>query len=189
MSGINSITYLGAALIDRFPHGNATYVSIILILFSSMLILAAVDANLRNPWDEGSLGSPNGQPNPFNYALVCMDEYCDITPEIYGGGTSSPAAVKEVDTPPKLVWMKFPDYPKRAGDMAMEGKVLLRVLVDKRGKAKEVEIIKEIPANAGFGQPCIEQAQKAIFTPAFKDNKPVQSWVTIPIEFSPECNN
>lgn len=89
----------------------------------------------------------------------------------------------ELDIRPGLVWMRQPSYPEKAMSMAIEGRVLLHVLVGETGRAKEVKIIEEFPNGAGFGQCCLAVAQKAVYFPGIKDNKPVKGWVEIPIEF------
>lgn len=75
-----------------------------------------------------------------------------------------------------------PDYPESARREGREGRVLLRVLVDDQGRSKQVEI------NSGSGSDALDRAAaEAIrrwrFHPARYGDKPVESWLRIPIEF------
>jgi protein TonB len=75
-----------------------------------------------------------------------------------------------------------PEYPESARAEGREGRVLLRVLVDDQGRTKSVEI------NAGSGNDALDRAAiEAIkrwrFHPARHGDKPVESWLRIPIEF------
>lgn len=75
-----------------------------------------------------------------------------------------------------------PAYPDAARREGREGHVLLRVLIDDQGKTKSVEI------NRSSGSDALDQAAtQAIklwrFHPARAGDKPVESWVSIPVEF------
>lgn len=75
-----------------------------------------------------------------------------------------------------------PEYPASALRMGREGRVLLRVHVLSNGHADVIEI-KE---SSGYKQ-LDEAAQKTVsnwlFTPAKKGKIPMDSWVSVPIEF------
>jgi TonB family protein len=75
-----------------------------------------------------------------------------------------------------------PHYPDSARREGREGRVLLRVLVDDQGRSKRVEI------NSSSGSDALDRAaQDAIklwrFHPARAGDRPIESWVSIPIEF------
>jgi protein TonB len=75
-----------------------------------------------------------------------------------------------------------PDYPESARREGREGSVLLRVLIDNQGRSKKVEI------NGSSGSEALDRAAaEAIkrwrFHPARYGDKPVESWLRIPIEF------
>ncbi len=90
----------------------------------------------------------------------------------------------KLDIKPALIWMRHPDFPAQAKDASIgQGKVVLRVLVGETGSAREVKIAEENPPGVGFGQCCLAPAQKAVYSPGVKDNKPVNCWVTVPVEF------
>jgi protein TonB len=75
-----------------------------------------------------------------------------------------------------------PDYPENARRDGKEGRVILRVLVDERGRSKLVEV------NLSSGSPALDQAAAKVmkrwrFSPARSGDTPVESWVKIPIDF------
>ncbi len=77
--------------------------------------------------------------------------------------------------------MKRIKYPEIARIAEIEGKVIVRVLIDKKGNPTEIELLK------GIGGGCDEEAVKAIaatrFTPGRQLDKPVKVRMTIPIIF------
>jgi periplasmic protein TonB len=72
-------------------------------------------------------------------------------------------------------------YPAMAIKMGTEGKVLIRVLVGKNGKATKYKIMSS--ANRSLEKPAIDAVMKYTFTPAIQNKKPVACWLTIPINF------
>jgi periplasmic protein TonB len=91
-----------------------------------------------------------------------------------GGGISLTQA-RYRDTP-------RPDYPESARREGREGSVLLRVLVDHKGRSKLVEI------NSSSGSEALDRAaadtiKRWRFYPAHFGDRPIESWLRIPIEF------
>ena len=75
-----------------------------------------------------------------------------------------------------------PNYPESARRKGREGTVLLRVLVDDKGRAKSVEI------NKSSGDDMLDRAaREAIerwrFIPARYGEEAVESWIRIPVDF------
>ncbi len=72
-------------------------------------------------------------------------------------------------------------YPEMAKKAGIEGKVILRVLVDTDGSVRKVAVMQT------DSQLLVESAknavEKATFTPAIQNNQPVMVWVSIPITF------
>jgi protein TonB len=75
-----------------------------------------------------------------------------------------------------------PDYPESARREAREGRVLLRVLVDDQGHSKQVEI-NSSSGNDALDRAAAEAIRHWRFHPARYGDKPVESWLRIPIEF------
>ncbi|MEO0093128.1 MAG: energy transducer TonB [candidate division WOR-3 bacterium] len=87
-----------------------------------------------------------------------------------------------VEEKPILQYLPTPVYPEPARLLAMEGKVVVEVLVEIDGKVIDSRIVK----SSGYpllDQAAIESAQKAIFTPAKQRDKLVRVWIAIPFEF------
>jgi periplasmic protein TonB len=75
-----------------------------------------------------------------------------------------------------------PVYPDAARRDGREGQVLLRVLIDDQGKTKSVEINRSSGSDA-LDHAATEAIKRWRFHPARAGDKPVASWVSIPIEF------
>ena len=75
-----------------------------------------------------------------------------------------------------------PDYPESARREGREGRVLLRVLVDDQGRSKEVEI-NSSSGNDALDRAAAEAMRRWRFHPARYGDKPVESWLRVPIEF------
>jgi periplasmic protein TonB len=75
-----------------------------------------------------------------------------------------------------------PEYPDSARRDGREGRVLLRVLVDDQGRSKQVEINSSSGSDA-LDRAAAEAIKRWRFHPARYGDKPVESWLRIPIEF------
>lgn len=89
---------------------------------------------------------------------------------------------QEVDVPPYPVRRPLPPYPFEAKRRGIEGKVRVRVLVDKGGRVAEVRIVEARPKGV-FEKAVVETLKKWKFRPALMKGKPVDVWVVIPIRF------
>ena len=84
------------------------------------------------------------------------------------------------DEPPKLMSKIRPNYPQEAKDEGIEGEVIVKILVNKKGIVTETKIIKGIPI---LNNAAIEAIKKAKFKPGKYKGKSVDVWVRIPIGF------
>jgi outer membrane biosynthesis protein TonB len=57
--------------------------------------------------------------------------------------------------------------------------------VDSAGNLKNIQVVTEDPPYLGFAQAALNDFDGAKFIPAFRDGKPVDSKVTIPIYYKP----
>ncbi|MDH5185559.1 MAG: energy transducer TonB [candidate division WOR-3 bacterium] len=98
----------------------------------------------------------------------------------------------KVEVPPKSVYIPRPVYPEVARLAGIEGKVVVRTLVDidssiVSGKIIKGElidvIIEKSSGNNVLDQAALEAARKARFTPAKQQDMLVRVWVSIPYEF------
>ncbi len=75
-----------------------------------------------------------------------------------------------------------PKYPKRARRKGWEGTTLLRVLVDRRGKSKTIQV-SQSSGFAALDGAAVKAVEQWRFYPAQNGNGPVESWVRVPIIF------
>jgi protein TonB len=75
-----------------------------------------------------------------------------------------------------------PDYPDRARRDGKEGRVLLRVLVNEDGRSASVEVSRSSGIEA-LDQAAVEAIKRWRFSSARLGDRPVESWVRIPIDF------
>ncbi len=119
-----------------------------------------------------------------------------VAPLVEGAGGDAPLEIQQdikidEDAPPadfvpvekdpvpvKKVEPKYPELAMRAG---LEGKVWVKIWVDKEGRPKQVVLLKSDAEI--FNEPAIEAAKQWIFTPAYMNNGPVAVWVSIPFRF------
>jgi protein TonB len=74
---------------------------------------------------------------------------------------------------------KYPDTARRDGK---EGRVLLRVLVNEEGRTASVQVNRSSGVES-LDQAALEAIKRWRFSPARLGDRPVESWVRIPIDF------
>jgi len=94
---------------------------------------------------------------------------------VTGKSASQYTQVRYGDTP-------RPRYPEVARRDGKEGLVLLRVLVNQEGRSASVEVNRSSGVEA-LDQAAVEAIKRWRFSPARYGDRPVESWVRIPIEF------
>jgi protein TonB len=92
-----------------------------------------------------------------------------------------PADFVAVEKEPVVVKKVEPKYPELAMRAGLEGKVWVKIWVDKEGKAKQVVVLKSDAEI--FNEPAVEAAKQFVFTPAYMNNGPVSVWVSVPFKF------
>ncbi len=75
-----------------------------------------------------------------------------------------------------------PLYPERARQQGQQGRVLLRVLVDREGRPKAVELGRSSGSET-LDRAAVEAIRLWRFSPARYGDKPVEAWVRIPVDF------
>jgi TonB family protein len=92
-----------------------------------------------------------------------------------------PADFVAVEKEPVIIKRVEPEYPEFAMRSGLEGRVFVKIWVDKQGKVRQVVVLKsdlEI-----FNASAVEAAKKFVFTPAYMNNGPVAVWVSVPFRF------
>lgn len=76
-------------------------------------------------------------------------------------------------------------YPNDSLTSALSGIVELALKVDAEGNMKELRMVSESPPLAGFARAAAEDFRVAKFIPAFRDGKPVECSITLPVYYEP----
>ncbi len=83
--------------------------------------------------------------------------------------------------PPQLLSTLHPKYPAAAKNNKIQGQVVIKVLVTKTGEAKDMEIVKSIPA---LDEAALNALQKMKFKPGKYKGKLTDIWIMIPVNFN-----
>ncbi|MBK7632582.1 MAG: energy transducer TonB [Ignavibacteriales bacterium] len=102
----------------------------------------------------------------FGINLFAQEEKLDKFPEPVGG-------IEQM--------IKNVVYPQTAKDAGIEGKVIVKAIIDEKGNVVETEVVESV--NTDCDKAAMDAIKKTKFTPGIKDNKPVKAEVTIPIMF------
>jgi periplasmic protein TonB len=81
-----------------------------------------------------------------------------------------------------------PEYPETARRQGREGRVLLRVLVDDQGRSEHVEINRS-SGNDALDRAAVDAIKHWRFYPARYGDRPIESWIKIPIDFALSNSN
>lgn len=76
-----------------------------------------------------------------------------------------------------------PEYPRIAKGMGEEGRVLLRVLVNEKGRAERAEVQKT-SGSARLDEAAQQALMRTVFKPHTEDGKPVAVFAIVPITFN-----
>lgn len=133
---------------------------------------ATMENTIATQGDLADLVDPHGVDFPSGSIVQEPDVVVDDgPPPIFVPFEKGPVVVKSV----------APVYPPLALKAGLEGRVFVKIWVDKQGKPRQVEILKsdyEILNDAA-----VEAAKHFVFTPAYMNNGPVSVWVSLPFIF------
>lgn len=83
---------------------------------------------------------------------------------------------------PSFLARVLPNYPLAARRMGREGKVLLRLTLDERGKLLHVDVLEN--PGYGFADAALDAVRKSRFLPAHSGDRPIACRVRLPIRFA-----
>jgi TonB family protein len=92
-----------------------------------------------------------------------------------------PADFSEVDQEPVVIAKKEPIYPEIALKEKREGRVWVKIWVDRSGVPRDVVVLKS--SDTIFNKPATDAAWQFKFTPAYVKKTPVDVWVAVPFKF------
>jgi len=127
-------------------------------------------------------GAPKTEPTPQVAPTTATSEpqTSQPTPSV---GDRADSTVGEIETPPRILTIVKPPYPRIALQARIGGIVVLRVLVSETGIPIEIEVAKGV--RAGVTEAAVAAVRKWTFEPARRNGVAVQAWTTIPIPFQP----
>jgi protein TonB len=132
---------------------------------------------MRDALPDTGLGDTGGYGgDPFGNGdgpVIVIDDPEDERPD--------PDSIKVVEKEPRLVEGPAPVYPDLARQAQIEGTVVVRALVGKDGKVKEVLLVRS--AHDLLDRAALEATRGYAFTPAIQNGRPVAVWVSIPFRF------
>ncbi len=67
----------------------------------------------------------------------------------------------------------------------LSGIVELALKIDATGALKDMQIVSEFPPLVGFRRAAAEDFRVASFIPAFREGKPVECSITLPVYYEP----
>jgi protein TonB len=88
----------------------------------------------------------------------------------------------DVDTKPKVIRQMPVSYPKLAKQNGIEGRVVVRVLIGKNGKAEKLEVVESKPEGV-FDENAMKSLKYWQFRPGILNGELVSTWASIPISF------
>ncbi|MGO9480565.1 MAG: energy transducer TonB [Candidatus Kryptoniota bacterium] len=86
-----------------------------------------------------------------------------------------------VEKEPQVVRQVTPKYPELAQRAGIEGRVYVKIWVDKEGKPRKAVVLKSDAEI--FDQPSVNAAMQYLFTPAIMNKGPVAVWYVVPFTF------
>ncbi len=87
------------------------------------------------------------------------------------GATGAPAFINRV----------LPVYPSLARRMGKEGRVVLKLLIDRDGRLRDIEVVES--AGFGFLEAAITAAKQSTYAPAVRNGEAVTSRAILPVRF------
>ena len=115
-----------------------------------------------------------------------------ITGGVFGKGdrageTEASPAAKIVPGPsgaPAFLHRELPVYPVLARRMGKEGRVVLKLLIDRNGKLQQVDVVESAPY--GFTEAAMEAAWRSTYLPAQHNGVYVPTLAILPVRFKLE---
>lgn len=93
-----------------------------------------------------------------------------------------PAQPRVVSSGIEYLQMPRPEYPPLSRRLGEEGRVMLRVLVNDRGRAEHAEVQKS-SGSSRLDDAARQAILRAVFKPHIEDGRPVSVYAIVPIQF------
>lgn len=90
----------------------------------------------------------------------------------------------ETIRPPRILKQVAPVYTPEAKEAGIAGTVILRLVVDRTGSVRDVQVVKGLPK--GLTNAAIDAVRQWKFEPSRVDGKPVDVYYTLTVNFVPD---
>jgi periplasmic protein TonB len=130
----------------------------------------ALHAESRNLEVSGSIKGENQVTAKANVSITPNTESQGIT-ETQFGEMGAPA----------FIHRKMPFYPILARRLGKEGKVILKLLIDRNGRLQNVEVVEH--AEFGFTEAAVAAVKKSTYAPASRNGENVTTRAILPVRF------
>ncbi len=91
--------------------------------------------------------------------------------------------IGQVTQPPRETKVVKPEVTALGRQRKVSGTVLVRVLVNEKGRAEQVEVYRDTTPKVGYGEASARAVKQWEWTPAMKDGVPVKTWYVVPLPF------
>jgi TonB family protein len=95
--------------------------------------------------------------------------------------------LEQVDQPATVLEQTPPDYPSVARRARLDGKILVALIVNVKGRPEQVQLVEG--TNPIFTEAALSAVRDWRFKPALKNGQPVPFQMTLPIEFRHDLDN
>jgi protein TonB len=82
---------------------------------------------------------------------------------------------------PRFIHRELPEYPFLARKLGKEGKVVLRLALDEKGRLQRIDTVEA--SGFGFADAASRAIRKSTFEPAISNGAAISSLVLVPIRF------
>jgi periplasmic protein TonB len=155
----------------------------------------SVSAPVAKPTVGAPVPVPDAEVSPEQTIATQTEMSQTVAPILEGAGADGGVSIEQdiqidegppadfvpYEKEPQIVKKVEPKYPELALRAGLEGKVTVKIWVDKEGKVKQVVVLKSDAEI--FNESAIEAAKQFVFTPAYMNNGPVAVWVAFPFRF------
>ena len=146
-------------------------------------LLAACLLLLTANWGQASAKSATGTQDAAGKSDLQWLSPTEVTRA--GDTLSLNKPLADIDQVPVLRLKMYPDYPRKAKELGIEARVVVKALVDSDGSVRAAEVAEPSHQDPkiGFEHAALEAAMESVYHPAIVDGKPVAAWVTYAVAF------
>jgi len=111
---------------------------------------------------------------PISDKTITKTESKTTDDDVYRGGFGG-------NNGPRFLKKVIPRYPRIARKLGKEGRVVLKLFIDKKGRLKKVEVIDD--DGYGFAREAVKAIKESTFLPAVRKGVPVDSEALLTVRF------